>query len=176
MVLDAEEVSNLVQDGETNFVLQLALAMAGLQQRSSIDRYFVRQQHPVRGAALSNRGALVEPQRATLGHDLFGWVILNDHGNIVEEALETRRNLVARVPHQAPKTPASAANALCAIRSPLESPVHSLLPGRSRKQRQDQADDERQCEEREDDSLCSATDHHATPFGTTPTYTTISYH
>ena len=80
VVIDAEEVADLVDDGPADLVGDLIDGVAQRADRPAVDGDAVRQHHGVLAAAVGEGNALVQPEQARRSV-----VVLDHHGDVVQQ-------------------------------------------------------------------------------------------
>src|SRR5437867_9820229 len=118
VVLDAEVVANLVEHRQLHLVPQLLLAMTRLEQGETIEGDFVGQHHRIAGAALPDRGALIEAECPAGLTQLVGRSVLDGDGDVAQQALEAWGKLVAGLEDEASEPPARTSHAAAPPGSP----------------------------------------------------------
>src|SRR3954466_6942605 len=96
VVVDAEVVRDLVDDGDRDLLDDLVLGLADVTDRQPVDHDPVGQRPAVLPAALGQRVALVQPEQVRL----VGVAVLDEDDDVVQERHELGRHLVEGVGDQ----------------------------------------------------------------------------
>src|SRR3712207_5855867 len=96
VVVDAEVVRDLVDDGDRDLLGHLVLVLADVADRLAVDHDPVRQGTAVVGAALGERVALVEPEQVRL----LVVPVLDQDDDVVQQPHQLLRHLVERLGDQ----------------------------------------------------------------------------